>query len=378
MRFLLISQGGEGLGIALRLKEEGHDVVVQLRSNKAKRDYDGLLRKISQLDSNVLAPGTIVLFDSAGGGKTADRLRGQGFAVLGASTFGDQLQLDRELAMGLLDEAGVKTPAEWATVKVGPQELEISTEGWFDGYNFARPFNHTLERCELMNDNLGPYADCSGCVVWACRNEYCRIVEEGLKKFEGLLRHHGYRGMVNLDTIVSEQDVWGVGLSTTLRFDAFPALMETMTEGVGDTLAKYARGETVTVFPINRDGYGGAVRVSIPPYPSEIHQAPAGVAIEGLVRADRPHSYFYNVYLDEEGTLRSSGSRGAIAAFTGFGTDIRAAIDGPLQIAKRAEILNKQFRTDLDMQFSRDYSRYETFCGSNPRPQEILNAGRAL
>src|SRR5262245_20538015 len=108
-RFLLISGDGDGLGVAMRLKEEGHSVAVQIRNKKARGDYDGLLQKTEQFD-RVLTPDTIVLFDSTGGGKTADRLRSQGHAVFGASMFADQLELDRALALGLMEEAGILVP----------------------------------------------------------------------------------------------------------------------------------------------------------------------------------------------------------------------------------------------------------------------------
>src|SRR5215831_12173502 len=108
-RFLLISGDGDGLGVAMRLKEEGHAVTVQIRNKKARADYDGLLNKTTEFE-RVLTPDTIVIFDSTGGGKTAERLRSQGHAVFGASVFADQLELDRALALGLMGEAGILVP----------------------------------------------------------------------------------------------------------------------------------------------------------------------------------------------------------------------------------------------------------------------------
>jgi len=428
-RFLLISGDGDGLGIALRLKEEGHDVTVQVKNKKAKGDYQNLLRRVEKMD-DALTPDTVVVFDSTGGGKTADRLRGQGQPVVGASRFADQLELDRSLALGLMQEAGIQVPAsqhffDWASgiqyaearserlcfksdnnkltsyVSSSPADLseflrtqekageaadyelqdvveglEISTEGWFDGVTFARPFNHTFEKKQLMNDDVGPSSGCAGNVVWACQHEYCPIVEEGLKRFEPLLAYHGYTGMIDLNTIVNEQGVWALEFTPRFGFDAFPAMMEALTEGVGDLLTKYARGERVTDFPMKKEGFAGGLRVTIPPYPFHDVEAPRGVAIRELVRADRSHSYFYNVFLDEEGQLRTSGAFGAIVVFSSFGADIHKAMSACCDMAARVELKDKQYRTDLGMMFKRAHNQYEHISDAM-RTQRTLAEGPA-
>jgi phosphoribosylamine--glycine ligase len=175
-----------------------------------------------------------------------------------------------------------------------------------------------------------------------------------------LLRHHGYRGPLDLNAIVNDDGVWGLEFTPRFGFDALPALLEMLTEDFADIINSYARGARVTQFPIRTEGCGAGLRVSIPPYPFEENvTAPRGVAIRGLVRADRMHSYFYNVFLDDEGVLRSSGAFGAIGVFTGFGDDLCSAIAKCEEIAKRAEIRDKQYRTDLGHEFHEAYEQYE-------------------
>jgi len=103
----MISSDGDGLGIARRLVDEGHDVTVQIKNPKARRDYDGLLKKADKL---VVDKDSLYLFDSTGGGKTAERLKGQGHPVLGASIFAQQLEMDRHLALELMADAGIQVP----------------------------------------------------------------------------------------------------------------------------------------------------------------------------------------------------------------------------------------------------------------------------
>jgi len=256
------------------------------------------------------------------------------------------------------------------------QGLEISTEIWFDGVDMTPPINHTFEKKQLMNDDIGPSSGCTGNVVWACTQTYCRICEEGIKRFIPMLHQQGYRGPIDLNTIVNDNGVFGLEWTPRFGFDSFPALMEMMTEGVGDTLEKYCRGERMTKFPMRETGFGAALRVTIPPYPFEREGealAPQGIAIRELVRADRPHAYFYNVLLDPEGQLRSSGASGAIAAFTGFGDSIIDAMGKCEEIARRVDIQSKQYRTDLGRVFRESYEKFLQIRGDSTESRSDSN-----
>src|SRR4051812_23929820 len=109
MKFLSLSGAGDGNGLALRLKDNGHEVAVWIRERRTRLNYDGLLRKVTKWE-NFLDKETIVVFDSSGGGKTADRLRARGHHVFAGSAFADQLELDRATGFALMDQVGIKIP----------------------------------------------------------------------------------------------------------------------------------------------------------------------------------------------------------------------------------------------------------------------------
>lgn len=426
MRWMMISSDGDGCGIARRLVDEGGDVTVYIKNKKAVRDYDGLLRKTDKI---ITSPDMLYLFDANPGGKTADRLKAQGFPVLGSSVFAQQLEMDRHLALDLMKDAGIQTPPSQhfmdydegiqyteakgerlcyksdnnkqnsyvsscaedmveflrSQKKEGEKAdfelqdfvkgLEISSEIWMDGYDMSPPPNHTFEKKQLMNDDLGPSSGCTGNVCWACTETYCKICEAGIKKFIPMLRHHGYRGPIDLNTIVNDQGVWGLEFTSRFGFDSFPALMEAFTEPISDTLVKFCRGERVEKFPIRDKGFASALRVSGPPYPSDEFEAPAGIPIRELVRADRQHVYLYNVLMDPEGQLRSSGAFGAICVTTAFGDSISEAMGKSLEIANRMEFRNKQYRTDLGMVFEQSYAKFrEILKTPEPPPKDTIYA----
>jgi phosphoribosylamine---glycine ligase len=412
MKFLLLSGAGDGLGLALRLKDEGNEVAVWIKNNLARDDFDGLLKKLTNWNS-FLDKETIVVFDSTSGGKTADRLRSKGNLVFGGSSFADLLEHDRGTAFGIMEEVGIKVPysetftsfeeakayvkkneqrlAFKPTGDMGPdvntyvsydqedmlemldifsekakgsiefelqnvvEGLLISTEGWFNGTRFVSPFNHTLERKQLMNEDIGPSGGCAGNIVWAVKGSNF-IIDAGLRKIEPILEHHGYIGPIDLNTIVNEEGVWALEFTPRFGYDALPAFLEMVEEPIGEIFASFANGKGADIKL--KEGFGAAVRVTIPPYPEEKFRPIEGLPIRGLTRTDRPHLYFYNVKLDAKDRLVSSKSFASIGAFTSYAESIEDSIHGCLQLAEKARVPNKQYRTDLALVFREDFEHY--------------------
>jgi len=415
-KFLVISGGGDGLGLALKLRMQGNDVATWIREGRAKDNYTGLLRKPDRW-SEALEPDTVVIFDSSGGGRTADRLRARGHFVFAGSTFADQLELDRPLALGIMAEAGIKTPTSktftsWEKAKAYVKErdtrlvfkasgktgdylgsyvsydagdliemldyfaqvtagkgkpefvlqdfvkgIEISTEGWFNGDRFMSPWNHTIERKQLLNDGLGPSGGCAGNIVW-CTKDMNHVIEEGIARMAPVLRDNEYIGPIDLNAVVNDEGVWGLEFTPRFGYDALPAILELFESPVGDVIASMARLEYPTELPMS-GRYAAGVRLSIPPYPSEHFHPDEGIPIRGLTRDDRDHLYFFDVKLDDGNKLVSTAAFGAIVTITGSGDSITEAFSGPMEIADRAKIPQKQYRTDLGELFLDEWCKFD-------------------
>lgn len=413
-KFLLMSMKGDGLGFGLRLRAVGHEVKARIVGRGEKSNYDGLIEKVDHED-DALEKDTIVVFDSTGGGVTADRLRSKGHHVFLGSVFADNLEHDRELAFELMAQAGIKVPPfktfydwnagrQWVKrhggklvfkpsgkmsddkalgsyVSSDPEDLitmmdyfesvaktkpefilqdfiegtAVSTEGWFNGEEFMQPFNHTIEHKQMMCGDLGPSSGCAFNVVWQ-PSESNRVIEEGIERMESLLHEYEYVGPIDLNTVVNEDGVWALEFTPRLGYDAFPALLELMDEDLGELVAQMARGEKPRKMKL-KPGFGSAVRVTIPPHPSEEFTHPGGVPIQGLTREDRPHCYFFEVMLDAKDRLVSARGGGAIAAITGWGDSIESAFKGPYEIVKRLRIPEKQYRTDAIEKLGVDHAR---------------------
>lgn len=416
MKFLLLSGAGDGLGLAFRLRQEGNDVAVWVRESRAKKDFDGLLKKVKRWEE-FLDKDTIVIFDSNGGGKTADRLRSRGHYVFAGSTFADTLEIDRAAAFELMNEAGIKTPhsesfTSWDAAKEymrsykervafkpsgelgtqvcsyvsyddvdmiemldyyqhiskGKPEFElqdfvkgaaISTEGWFNGERFLTPFNHTLERKQLMNDNLGPSGGCAGNIVWAMERAD-EVLKDGLLKFAPILQYHEYIGPIDLNTIVNDDGVWALEFTPRFGYDALPSLLELMDEPIGDLIARMAMNKHPREIKL-KPGYAAGIRLTIPPYPSEQFRPDEGLPIRGFTKADRDHLYFYNVYFDNDNQLVSSPGYASIVVTTAYSDVMQVAMKRAYALAEKARIPNVQYRTDLTEQFEDDLKRLEPF-----------------
>jgi phosphoribosylamine--glycine ligase len=430
-KFLVISGGGDGLGLALRLRMEGHNVAVSIREKRAKQNYDGLLVKLATTQwPEFLDAATTVVFDSSGGGRTAARLKGQGHFVFAGSPFADTLELDRPAAFELMRQAGIKTPefqtfTSWekgkafakdygdrlvfkatgntdgqvgsyvsydtgdlvemldyfAGIVTGRPEFilqefvegtEVSSEGWFNGERFMEPWNHTLERKQLMNDGLGPSGGCAGNVVWPCR-EADHVITQGILLMAPVLRENQFIGPVDLNSVVNEEGVWGLEFTPRFGYDALPALLELVEGEIGPVIASMARGEVPTSLPlVNKHAAG--LRVTIPPYPSEHFHPDEGIPIRGLTREDREHLYFYDVMLNPANQLVATPAYGTVVAITGSSFDgITGAFEGPMEIAKRAKIPQKQYRTDLPTLFVNEWAKLEKLINEEDLHLERVN-----
>lgn len=419
MKFLLLSQSGDGLALARKLLDNGHEVAAWIMDRNAKQNYDGLVKKLSRWE-DFLDPSTVVFFDTTGGGRNADKLRARGHHILLGSTFADELEHDRNLAFSLMEEVGIKVPqtvefVDWATAKefvkkeggrwafkpsgelgkrgdklgvssympkdeedlVGMLEyfesvsksitpefvlqkfvegVAISTEGWFNGEEFMHPFNHTIERKQLMDHNLGPSGGCSGNCVWAISRPN-HIVEQGIKLMEPTLRQFNYVGPIDLNTIVNNEGVWALEFTPRFGYDAICAFLELYQGDLGELFAKLARGDKPKEM-VMKSGFGAALRISTPPYPSEEFRPKPGLPINGFTREDRDHVFFYEVRLNEKDQLVTSGSGGAVAAVTAHGESIWSSMTKAQQMAEAAKVPDKQYRLDLIEELNRDYDAF--------------------
>lgn len=232
--------------------------------------------------------------------------------------------------------------------------IAVSSELWFDGSKILPLSNHTLERKELMNDNIGPSGGCTGNVVWAC--EGCPLCEE-VQKLIPFLKENNYHGPLDLNCIAAEDGIYGLEFTPRFGYDGTPTLLWELIDGdLGHFFYDFARSRYGVDSPKARyERFAGGLRITIPPWPSEKFTAESGVPIFGLSSEDIKNStYLYNVKRGEITELETAGVWGILMLLTSSGKDVSSAFEKPMKMAEAVHVSNKQYRTDLIGQFEKD------------------------
>lgn len=118
MKFLVYSQCGETLDLALRLQREGHDVLMHIEDKTDKKIGDGFVKKLDDW-YKAIGKGFVWIFDSCSYGKLQDWLRSKGELVFGGCEAGDELENDRQKGQAWFKKAGYKQPDSMNFTDIG-------------------------------------------------------------------------------------------------------------------------------------------------------------------------------------------------------------------------------------------------------------------
>lgn len=375
---LILSVYGSGVPIGLRLAQEGHIVKIWIKEQNARANLDGY-RNPSKIQEprRMLEQYDLVLSDMVGLGPLCEELRSKGKLVLGGGTFNDKLELDREFGLKVcrslmkvkeptsrtfktveecleyLESATtpqvvkplgnapvyltlVSSDGENRTLKSLLKEkgkelvpciiqervegIEISTEGWFDSKEWVLPFNHTFEKKRLMEGDKGPNTGCMGNVVFTTEGD--KLVETLLIPLTPLLKKVEYVGPIDVNCIVDEKDAYFLEFTARFGYDAIQALAELLKIPLFDFLYGVAARQIKKVQVY--DGYGGAVRLSIHPYPlREGHKESRGVKFLEIPEEGRRHIWLADVMMDKELGEVCAGVDGVLGSVTARGESVR-------------------------------------------------------
>ncbi len=108
-KFLVVSNIGCGTNIAYMLKKEGNDVKMFIQESSESDLLDNVVEKVDDWESEK-SWADIIIFDDTFFGFRQNELRQQGFKVIGGSYLGDQIELDRKLALDYFKKMNVKIP----------------------------------------------------------------------------------------------------------------------------------------------------------------------------------------------------------------------------------------------------------------------------
>jgi phosphoribosylamine---glycine ligase len=414
------SYSGYGAWFALYLKSIGHSVDYYLSEDKYVDVLGGMLNtKVISLDHRRNEVGypnytryDVNLFDLTGRKRQAENSK-RDCPTIGDGIINCILEDDRLKGIELMEEAGVKVPpyetfsdisearsyvkkhgkryvfkpdggqdqdaaATYVSkdaedlleyfeklsslskgVKFILQEFipgtECSVEGWFNGSEFYC-LNGTIEDKKFMSGNVGPNTGCAGNLVFTVKIG-SRIYQKGLELCKNVLREVGYVGMIDLNAIITETgDLYGLEWTPRLGYDASATLVNMYGGDYGDLLFRTAAGR---VPEENwRAEYGVSIRLSIPPYPTEMRMPKMsgtpikGIDIDNIEQVQR--TYLYDCKI-EKGHLVTAGVNGLVACPIATGSTVTDAFMNLEARVKTIQIPDMQYRDDLQKSLSKRY-----------------------
>jgi phosphoribosylamine--glycine ligase len=414
MKILMISDTGDGLGIAQHLVSQDNEVAVWIKNHDYDQSGLGIVLRPKTWREK-LAWADFVICDMVGFGHLEDVFRRMGKPYIACNPFLDQMELERDKGMQIFQKLGITTPETFAfgstseaktailgmdfglgfvlkpdgnigtakTLVIKDKEelawafgtnkentsmivqrivegVEVSTEGWFNGRDFLSPFNHTFEEKRFMEGNLGPNTGCMGNVVLAREsNKLTKATVERLKPF---LSKVGYRGPVDVNCIVNEQGAFALEATARFGYDAIEALVEGLKEPFLDLLFETSMGTKKTM-NITEDAMI-AVRLSVPPYPAEdVKQKDWGDPIVGINVDNISHLFLCNVFADhEDNTFKVAPADGLVLKATAHGGKkggdyTSFARDRVYRTLDNIKCSNKQYRLDIGKRVNGDLAK---------------------
>ncbi|MDD2898756.1 MAG: hypothetical protein PHI31_08585 [Desulfuromonadaceae bacterium] len=326
MKVLFISKDFSGANLCLRLLREGNDIRAFVEDPLYNQVLDGLVEKVS-LDEGLLWIGTedLIVVDAIGFGPLQDRLRGEGYSVVGGSAGGDRLENDRPYCQQIFKNHGIKTvpihqfanrsdvisfvrnnPGRWVMKQNGESDksfcyvgklsdgsdvldlleyyrrknsfedthfilqqhidgVEIGVGRYFNGNTWIGPVEMNVEHKNLFSGGLGPKTCEMGTLMWYDPDEENRLFQEVLAPLTPYLRQINFRGDFDINCIVNEQGAFP--LEATCRF-GYPAVqLQSVLHRSSWTrfLCAIARGES---FDLEwHEGFGVVILIALPPFP---------------------------------------------------------------------------------------------------------------
>lgn len=425
MKILLASAGGIGAWFLLRLMREGHDCDWWLidPEPRQRQVLYGLIPpplpekpKFSNYD--------LVLFDVTGHGELAEEASRYA-PVLGDSELASKLEDDRLYGIQVMEQCGIevppyeqfKTPDEakqfltenpkrfvykpfvvkgkeqsCATTYVSEsaedlikhldqlyadsmnapfilQEVvegtEISSYGYFDGTYFHF-LSHTLEEKKFMAGGYGPNVGCSGNLVWATEKPDV-LHRSGLLKLVPFLQDSGYRGMIDLNTIVSENHAYGLEFTPRFGYDDSATIFSLLDGDLGQFFYDIVTAPDEgwidhNPVPLLKAKWAASVRLTAPPYPEDDAKYDSGIPIKG-VDSDWAwlNCFLYDARLRED-ELETVGLDGMVACPIASAHTPQAAWKALDRLAAKIKFPNLQRRNDLE-------------CSTMKRLEEVRMAG---
>lgn len=418
MNILFVSRELSAGDLAYRLKKEGHKVKLFIHDKDQRQNFEGMLQKVDDWEKELQWVGKkgLIVFDSTGYGRIQDRLRKQGYSVVGGCAFGDALEDKRHKGKAFLESCGIRTlpsytfhslddaiafvkreRGEWVVKQnghaskifnyVGQMEdgndvievlksyhennkrdtrsielqrrvrgVEIGVARYFNGIDWVGPIEMNVEHKSLFAGGLGPKTYEMGTLMWYDDDENNILFQETLAKMRDALRKMDFHGDIDINLIVNESGIYPLELTMRLGFPATQLQSTLNISPWGEFLKAVADGKPYNLK--HKNGYGVVVLLATPPFPYVAiskRYSINGTKIffrKKVSNSEKNCLHFEEVSCHKDGSYFISGTSGFVMHVSGVGETIEDARQKAYDLIDKIVIPKKFYRTDIGKKFA--------------------------
>jgi hypothetical protein len=336
VRILILSQEGQGLGLAHHLSTEGHNVGFHVPNNT-------LIGK-GVVDTKPSYNADITIFDSDSM-LGAKEVRETERRVLGASLWAKTLAENPDYAKALISSLGWKTTES-------TEGANLYTTVWFNGSNYIAIYNSIVYR-RFMSSGRGPDVNFTG-VVTNFNKPTSHLFKTILKPLKTVLRKVNHRGCFHIHTLVKEQRVYVKSIDASFGHPLSYLLFENSSASVSDILLRLFNEDSKRVDTIEQWGCG--LLLTTPPYPYKIdngHTPLRGINIHNL-------KHLWLIDAQKNGPdWATAGAGGKIGYLTARGSTISEATRRIYRTIKNLDIKDIQYRDDVGLGLHRLLNQFK-------------------
>jgi phosphoribosylamine--glycine ligase len=363
MRILGIGESNDLAAMYHGFVRRGHAVRVVVEDPAYRDVHAGLLDIVDGWERELgwvreAGADGLVLFETARHGDLQDRLRREGFQVIGGSALGDRLEAERDFGQQVLRDAGLRTApsqrftdfdAAAAFVREHParyvlkfngagsartrnfigemedgrdllavlgleqgrrqpgdavdfvlmrhlEGVEVGVGAYFDGERFLQPACIDFEHKRFFPGELGELTGEMGTIV-SYRGSR-RLFDAVLAPVAPLLRGSGYVGYINVNLIANDEGLWPLEFTSRFGYPGFAICEALHAEPWEAIFRRLLRREGPGL--ATHDGFACGVVLTVPPfpYPHGYEQLSKGAPVclrDSLTERDRAHLHFAEV-----------------------------------------------------------------------------------
>lgn len=421
-KFLFVSFESLSGDLAWKLKNEGHEVKIYIKSETDKNVYEGFLEKVDKW-KDYKDWADVIVFDDVGFGKIADSLRKEKKLVIGGSEYTDKLEEDREFGQNEMKRIGMLILPHWDFVDfdsaiefiksnpgryvfkpsgtvfsnqkgilfLGQEEdgkdlieiLEQNKKTWakkikrfqiqkmaigveiaigifFNGEDFIYPININFEHKRLFPGDIGPYTGEMGTLMYWSNSSM--IFNMTLFKMKEELKKSGYVGYIDLNCIVNSKGIYPLEFTCRFGYPTISIQMEGISSEMGDFLYAIVKKEKFELK--TKKGFQIGVVIAVPPWPYE-DKNETFIYKDLSILFKKPNLDGIHLgdikLINNTWCVAGNVGSGYVLVVTGSGNTVEEARKQVYTRIKNIMLQNIYYRTDIGLKWCQDSDKLQAW-----------------